>query len=99
MKIKGRHGEYIVKWASYGLSYAQAIVYQERSRWGLRWNKKLHSTCSNPWSSFCITWVEADRMYPNRMIEWFEHAVKEYEDYTDAWDNYSEGEEENNTSQ
>jgi len=81
MKIKGRLGEYEVSWAEYGWTGAEARVYKKIKLFGIfNWNKCVWKTGPDRVSAH-----EAEKFYPKDFEEWFTRAVKQYEDYIDAW--------------
>jgi len=84
MKIKGRRDVYDVVWGQVGFSYTTVKIYKKR-RW---WTKKLLWESSGPGKSVNLT--NAEKMYPQKMYQWFNLVVKEYEDYLDAVD-YQQG--------
>lgn len=90
MIIQGRFGEYDVVWAEYGWSYAQAYVrVKSKFLWFIPYWKTVWHTGSNGWSSTTSA-VCAKKMLKDQMINWFEHAVYEYEKWLESWGEINE---------
>lgn len=79
-------GKYIVKYQSYGYSYAVPVVYTEQKRrfwFGVKLKQLWVGGRDRPY--LC-----AERMLPATMKKWFEDAVYEYEEYEKAWREYND---------
>lgn len=78
MIIKGTLGTYKVFWRSAGWSYAEPVVQ-------CKLNFIIFRKWSKVWVGTHTTCRQANKMHPEQLREWFESAVKEYEDYITAW--------------
>ena len=70
-------GEYRVKWVPCGWTFAEAKVYIRKGIFGI-FDKLV-------WTGASRNISEAEKMYPDRMEEWFNRAIEEYEKYQQAW--------------
>lgn len=86
MIIQGEFGEYDVVWSAYGWSYARAIVrVKSKFLWFIPYWKTVWCTGSNGRSS-TTSYVSAEKMRKDQMVNWFEHAVVEYEEWLNSWE-------------
>lgn len=103
MKIKGKYNTYEVKWAVYGCSYTSVLIYlPSKTFFGLiKYNKFLSEeagvdSAERFDSGYIVRSFEAEKMFPEKMKEWFTCAVKSYEDsiksriiYNQAWEEFN----------
>lgn len=88
MLIQGKHGEYEVTAKSFGWSYCQAVVKVKAKFLGfIPYYKTVWTTSSTPFDKYPMMLVEAKRMHKEPMTKWFEHAVKQYEEHKESWEN------------
>jgi hypothetical protein len=74
--------KYIVKWEYEGFSYAIPVVYKNIQKKFLFLKR---NTFKKVWEGNSKHAIEAEKMLPPEMIEWFKEAVNQYEEYTIAW--------------
>lgn len=80
MMITTPNGEYRVRWRKAGFSFAIAVVYARRPVFGrfFIWRKV--------WDRSTARYrLEAERMLPKDMREWFLEACLDFERYESAW--------------
>jgi len=72
-------GNYIVKCEPHGWRFAIACVYIKGGGFLGLFDKFV-------WEGPTRFIVEAEKMYPDKMKEWFTAAIEEYENYKTAWE-------------
>lgn len=86
MKIQGKFDTYDVVWITWGWSYAKAVVRKRVKFLGISYWKKVWCTGSGSGFHGGTTHVmTAEKMKKEPMTQWFENAVKEYEEYYESW--------------
>lgn len=74
--------KYAVQWEPHGYSYAIPMVYKPVLKTFLffEW-----TTLKRVWKGPTRCCLQAEKMLPPKMIEWFKQAVIEYENYIEEW--------------
>lgn len=72
-------GKYRVKWGQAGWSFAKPYVQEKRSFYG------LFEYWKTVWESPHTDLITAETMHKKDMVEWFEKAIKEYEEFKKSW--------------
>lgn len=91
MIIKGKRENYRVKWQTTGWGYAVPTVCIKRKLFGLP-----ISYWKRVWDGDAENRLDAEKMLPTEMEQWFQDAVDEYEKNIEGWEKYNENRNRNN---
>lgn len=90
MIIEGRYGSYNVIWKNVGWSWAHAMV-RKKARFLFFFIRYINLWETSHYNCKYVgigqmTFDDASKLHKDKMIEWFEYAVEEYERYIDSCD-------------